>query len=274
VSKPPPPPPPPPVPRPPLPQRTNSTVNRYCQELENYLLTLPAHANSIAAVLQAEYNTAEKAAELQAYYADRPALQAYTIQKELPRMEYILTDHNHDVVTDKRVIGQHLATTPSLCARCANQSLLADMLQVLTGPDRVVRPQYMTSAVAVQCRFRVDLQHSLTEVVAALDLTLPCESSGSWKVAEIRLMIIFGCGNQPFVEYRLADIQLTASPDDPDWNQRLEQCASLLSTLTEEEEAEPAIQQNQGQNFRDFFLQITIYGRRGCSRYEIGLAGH
>jgi hypothetical protein len=236
---------------------SNAMVHRLSQELYDYLFTLPAHVMSVAAVLQAEYNTPEKAFELKQYYVERPALEKYTIQKELARMEYMLTDHTgSDVITDKNVIAQQIAG--SLCARCANQSLLADMLQVLTGPDRVVRPQYFASAIASMCRFRIDLQHSLTEVVAALELSLP-SAHGRWKVAEIRVMIIFGCGPMPFVEYRLADIVVIASPKDRDWRQRLEQTAAMLTDLFEHEEIPPALAPSpmlqQGQNFRDVFLQ-------------------
>jgi hypothetical protein len=245
---------------PPVPSSSNAMVMRLSQELHDYLFTLPAHAKSVAAVLQAEYNTPEKAFELKQYYVERPALEVYTIQKELARMEYMLTDHTgSDVITDKHIIARQVAG--SLCARCANQSLLADMLQVLTGHDRVVRPQYFASAIASTCRFRIDLQHSLTEAVAALELSLP-SAHGRWKVAEIRVMIIFGCGAMPFVEYRLADICMIATPNDRDWRQRLEQTAALLSDLFAHEEVPPALspppllqQQQQGQNFRDVFLQ-------------------
>ena len=244
----------------------NAAQQQLYNELSHYIASLPSHARSITAVLEAEYNTIDKAVELQQYYAERPALEEYTINKELPRMDYTLTDHTGtDVITEKNRIAEQFAAVPSLCARCANQSLLADFLQVLTGPDRVVRPQYLASAIAAQCKFRVDLQHALTEVVAALDLSLPTER-GRWKIAEIRVMIIFKCpvpgdSQLPYVEYRLADLQTTARPHDADWSERLEQCASLLHMMAETEQESFAMQQQPqqpGLNFRDAFLQSGL----------------
>lgn len=253
-------------------QRTNS-VDRYYHQLQDYILTLPAHAKSVTTILQAEYNTLDKALELQQYYASRPGLVEYTVHKELPRMDYTLTDSDTgDVITDKAVIAeQFLRHSNSLCARCANQSLLADLLLVWTGQDRVVRPQYMATAVATHCRFRVDVSSALTEVTATFDLSLPGER-GRWKVAELKVMILFQCPplhhdnnnendpqQRPYVEYRLADIRVTATPDDADWMLRLDECARLLDMLHDSREASvelpsPPLPENVP-NFRDVFLQ-------------------
>lgn len=245
-------------------------------ELRDYLLTLPAHANSVTAVLNAEYNTLTKAIELQQYYAERPALAEYTVNKELPRMDYLLTDVDGDVITDKAAIAQLLLSSGSLCARCANQSLLADVLQVLTGEDRVVRPQYFATAIATHCRFRVDLAQHLVEVVCALDLSLPSEQ-GRWKVAEIRVVTIFQCSHEnkkPYVEFRLADISLTASPQDADFSLRLEQCGSFLEMLHESQdpmETQIPRQQSGQQNFRDVFLQSQNRLQTTASDAVIGM---
>jgi hypothetical protein len=42
----------------------------------------------------------------------------------------------------------------AICTRCTNQSLLADLLQALTGDVRMIRPKYMATAVAIV--FHVD----------------------------------------------------------------------------------------------------------------------
>ena len=183
---------------------------RWRQELTHYLETLPAHAQSITAVLQAEYNTPAKAFELQQYYQERPQLLQYTVEKELARMDYTLITPAGDIVTDKTEIAQHFhhhvgAASSSqvdaiLTPRCANQSLLADIVQVLTGPDRLVRPQYLSAAVASQCKLRVDLAQHVVEIVAALDLSLPSSSSSGtrtnaarWKIAELAVVVVFVC---------------------------------------------------------------------------------
>jgi hypothetical protein len=269
----------------------SNNKSRLYAELQDYLLLLPALAPSISAVLQAEYNTPTKALELQQYYAERPALAAYTIEKELPRMTYVLTDsQTGDVVDDKGVIASQLQTasargpwSASLCARCANQSLLADMLQVLSGPDRVIRSQYYATAVATACRFRVDLGLGLVEVQSSLDVSLPLEQ-GRWKVAELRIMILFECGSggdtsaaaTPRVEFRLLDIVPRASPRDGDWSLKLEQCCTLLEMLAVDMDPGEFSMKNDismqtQQNFRDVFLQSQNRLQASATNAVIGM---
>jgi hypothetical protein len=226
--------------------------------LEDYLLQLPRLQSSINAVLEYECNTDEKANELVQYYSERPGLTEYTVKKELPRMEYVLVQGPNKVVTDKKEIAQRLhQDASSLVSRCANQSLLADLLQVFTGPDLLVRPQYMAAALAVSCRFRLDLSQSLVQVQAQLDLCLPTEN-GRWKVAELLVRIDF-CSqpDRPFVKYQLEAIRPAVQPNDPAWTLQLHGVVQMLGHLDlgDDDDAmhqAPAAMEN---NFRDVFLQ-------------------
>jgi hypothetical protein len=222
--------------------------------LEDYLLQLPRLESSINAVLEYECNTLEKANELVQYYSERPGLAEYTIKKELPRMEYALIQ-GPKVVTDKKEIAhclhQDSSSQQSLVSRCANQSLLADLLQVFTGSDLLVRPQYMAAAVAQSCRFRVDPSQSLVQVQAQLDLCLPTEH-GRWKVAELLVRIDF-CSQplRPFCKYQLDAIRPAVYPNDPAWTRQLHGVVEMLGHLDLEEHDNVAMENN----FRDVFLQ-------------------
>lgn len=232
------------------------------QDLEAYLIQLPMLQSSMNALLQAEYNTPEKASELVAYYMDRPALTEYTIEKELARLEYSMLlpcqqvgSQTPQLVQDKNEIAKHIIASQqfSLLGRCANQSLLADILQVITGPDRLIRPQFMATAVADACRFRLDMQQDIVLAQAQLGLTIPTEQ-GRWKVGELMVQIIFRPNpQQPFVEYRIQDIDSSFLGDRSSYSSQLASAVDLLSSLHPDED-----QVNDGpvgQDFRDAFLQ-------------------
>ena len=228
-------------------------------ELEMYLDQLGHLRSSINVVMQHEYNTLEKAQELLQYYSERPGLVAYTIKKELPRMEYsIIVSPGTPAATDKAVVAEILSQdTKTLMSRCANQSLLADVLQVLTGPDMLVRPQYHSAAIAQTCRFLLDYATSVVQAEATLDLSLPTQQR-RWKVAEIDVRISFGLAkNEQFVDYSVAAIRPT--PRDQQWLESLQSAADLLQSLPPDEvvfgDMPLTNVNNPRQDFRDVFLQ-------------------
>jgi hypothetical protein len=254
-------------------------TSRLALELSDYILALPKHLHSIQMVLAAEYNTVEKAMELTTYYRSRPALLQYTIEKEVSRLDYTVV-YQGDVATDQAAVRQMLASAAAvaqddhhgdsgaitICTRCANQSLLADLLQVLTGSDRVVRPQYMATAVATTCRFHVDLDAGVVQAIATLELSLPM-SNGRWKIAEIQGMVVFE-PEQRSVTFRVPDIRLLTHPEQQDemaWHNALHNSASLLEEMRSaggddndhdmQQQQHYDAQQHQQINFRDRFLQ-------------------
>ena len=152
------------------------------QELQEYVESLNRILTSINAVLEYEYNTPEKAHELLHYYSARPGLAAYTRTKELPRMNYQVVLPNGRVETSKEQIAQHHLPDTSLMARCANQSLLADLIHVLTGPDLVVRPQFLAICVAMKLflfHFLTALRLFVVAPVAVPQLTCSVCKDGS-----------------------------------------------------------------------------------------------
>jgi hypothetical protein len=121
------------------------------------------------------------------------------------------------------------------------------------------------------------------EVQSSLDLSLPLEQ-GRWKVAELRIMILFECGGGvggaasalPRVEFRLLGIVPTASPRDDDWTLKLEQCCTLLEMLAVDMDPdEPFIMNDMSmqtqQNFRDVFLQSQNRLQASATNAVIGM---
>jgi len=216
-------------------------------ELQAYWEQLHHIKQSINAILQFEYNQPEKAYELLEYYNQRPELTQYTIEKELPRMDYTIVTEEGQVLEDKAEIAHYFATTRSLATRCANQSLLADILQVCTGPDLLIRPQYHATAMAQSCRFRVDCASGMVQADAQLQLRLPV----SWTLADCHVHVVFGTMETPMIEFRVVDVQPNEQISEEDWNSAVQLLESLQEGLTPMPEAQP-------QNFRDLFLHNTL----------------
>jgi hypothetical protein len=255
-------------------RQPNQQIDQVFHELASYVDSLMILQPSINAVLQAEYNNAEKAAELLHYYVERPQLRQYTIEKELSRMDYqvILQHGNHageepiTRITNKQEIAQlfKLHDEIDLLVRCANQSLLADLLQVMTGPDGLVRPQYMATCLAESCLFKVRCSPGITgglvECTSQLVLSLPEPTGGRYPVARLKVHILLGVPSDqrspPMIEYKLQTMDIVIPSMDI-----LRPTAQFLveSGLMEHPHMSPfpespgPIQDND--TFRDVFLQ-------------------
>jgi hypothetical protein len=243
-------------------------------EIKSYVVSqLPYMASGLNAVLSMECNTFEKATALRDYYQHRPTLTDYTCGKELPRMTYtiIIPDTTSDtgsrsITNDADVHKNHESRQAEaqnfiaaylrqeaedegsmhfLLPRCANQSLLADVLPALTGSDLLVRPQHHVSAVADRCHFVLDFvgPGSVT-VYTQLLVSLPtCIASidrlnNKWTVASVEMEISFA-PNAPSIEYKIVAIHpMNAVPpvtgqvvDADQWMN--EQVAGVVSMINE-----------------------------------------
>lgn len=187
----------------------NPKIRDIHQRLDDYVNSLDRMLSSINAILEFEYNTPEKAHELVEYYASRPNLAEYTRTKELSRMEYqVVLPYGH-VETDKNEIGQNLLPDESFVARCANQSLLADLLHVITGSDLLVRPQFLAICVAHWCKFTIHLGdgRDMVDCACHLHLSLPTSEGQRLDIAELKVSIVFA-PHQPMVEFRVNGIDV------------------------------------------------------------------
>ena len=210
-------------------QQQNHRIEKVHQELIAYIESLMIMLPSINAVFESEHNHPGKAHELLHYYTERPQLRAYTIEKELPRMDYqVLLDHegnNEPIEIDnKQEIEQMFKLQPELdmLVRCANQSLLADVLQVMTDADGMVRPQYMATCLAESCRFvlrcRPGNSGGLIDCTTQLVLSLPEPSGNRYPVANVTCHILLGIparpDQAPMIQYNLKSMDIVLESMD------------------------------------------------------------
>jgi hypothetical protein len=203
------------------------------RELEDYVGSLGRMVSSINAILEYEYNTPQKAQELVKYYAERPGLAEYTRSKELPRMSYHVILPNGNVETNKQTIATYHLPDDSLLARCANQSLLADLFHVLTGSDLVIRPQFLAFCVARTCQFRLhygDHGRDMLQVNCMLELSLPVAEGPRLHVATIRATIEFSpkLYEPPTVKFKIDKIVVTLKGSE---YSKLQQVVNFLKTM-------------------------------------------
>jgi hypothetical protein len=275
-------------PPPPKTSMNNTSRTTLELELEEYIASIPAAISQVNRLLSREYNTREKAVELQHYYASRPQLLPYTLDKEFPRMEYTLRlKKNGPLLEDKAILAQLLPQhdNHSLCGRCANQSLLVDVLQALSSsneegggaPNMAVLPsRFMATAIATNCHFTIDLPASTVHVQAQFQVSLPTPTTGRWILGTLAVTIDFFCPHPsssssahpsqppPKVEFRVMDWAPSLVPgseaDPSHFRTLLQQCASLLQehldTMDhfENENNEDAVLPSDAR-FRDAFLQ-------------------
>jgi hypothetical protein len=220
------------------------------QSLEAYVESLrnQSMAKSINAILEFE-STSQKAMELMEYYQHRPQLSDYTLTKELPRMDYTLITPTGDLVNDKDQIRSLLQDDDIILTRCANQSILADVLQFLTAQDMLIRPQYMAIAIAKSCQFTIDLYQQKLMVDCQLDLSLPDERGDRYSLASISVRIQFW-PHSARIQYQVNAIH----PSTIISKSTLKQTANFLKEL----DLTPTTQPSNQSMMRDQFLLNSL----------------
>jgi hypothetical protein len=194
-----------------MPINRNPQISKMVENISNYVTSLNRMLSSINAVLEFEYNTLQKAKELVEYYGSRPKLAEYTRSKELRRMNYkVVLPHGHVETNKERILAENLLSDKSLVSRAANQSLLADLLQVITGNDLIVQPQYFAICVATWCGFTIHIGDQGADMVdcrATLSISLPTEQGDRLSIAEVSVLVIFS-PSQPMVEFKVLKIDV------------------------------------------------------------------
>lgn len=240
---------------------------QYIQSLTDGMLV-----ESINSVLNAEKNNQETALQLCHYYHARPQLREYTIDTEVPRMDYQIIISDELILTNAIEIQQYFIEHPvdnlvdDMILRSANQSLLADILPIITGPDSIVRMQYMASSHAKKVRFVLDLRDIRSlHVDCTMMISIPSglKESPKLDLASLRLMIEFSPEpSAPYVKYQL--LSLTPLIDVKVDSSRIHNAASNLDPIEVE-----AIEQNEEiptANFdmlRDNFLRSAFSAQSG-----------
>ena len=115
------------------------------------------------------------------------------------------------VETNKeRIVAENLLPDNAIVSRAANQSLLADILQVITGHDLIVRPQYLASCIATSCKFVIhkgDHGADMIDCQAQLSLYLPTTDGDRLNIAQVGVSVVFA-PSRPMIEFRVVKIQV------------------------------------------------------------------
>lgn len=109
-------------------------------------------------------NTIPSAKSLIDYYESRPKLTEYTLTTELSRMEYtVWTAEGKKLTSPSEILSYHTEVAAEsrnnddLLWRCANQSILGDVIAALTSEDGLIRPQLQAGTFADDVSIVVDL---------------------------------------------------------------------------------------------------------------------
>ena len=195
--------------------------------------------NTINDELALKHNNQEKALELCRYYHERENLREYTLDAEVPRMDYQIMISDDLILTETNEIQHYFHDHPvdnlvdDMLLRASNQSILADLFPVITGTggDKIIRMQFGANAVANRCRLVLDMRHGhgrmrTLQVECTLTVSVPAgscksistststgtasssSSSAKLDLAALRFMIHFSPEpSAPFIKYQLVSIQ-------------------------------------------------------------------
>eukprot|EP00980_Cylindrotheca_fusiformis_P005014 scaffold1062_cov130-Cylindrotheca_fusiformis.AAC.20 len=226
----------------------NPKREKLLKDLIDYVSSLDRMLSSVNAVLEYEYNTPQKARELAGYYQSREKLAEYTRSKEISRMDYRVVLPDGDVVMDKQDIAQNYMPNESLVSRCSNQSILADLLQVITDKDLLVRPQFMAICVAHTCKFTIHLGDGVVDCACQLHLSVPKADGQRLNIAHVHVSVVFA-PYRPMIQYRVNAIDVLLEEYSA-----LESTADFLMECQMDELIDESLQHAPADVYRDQFL--------------------
>uniref|UniRef100_A0A7S1ZHR8 Uncharacterized protein n=1 Tax=Trieres chinensis TaxID=1514140 RepID=A0A7S1ZHR8_TRICV len=211
-----------------------SEQGQVAKELASYVSSLHSSSSRICSardILEEEFSTPEKANAACVYYQNRPNLKKQTLEKDVPRMNYEFSLGDGNILSNPKDIQSYFLRTDDhegeeadeLILRAANQSLLADLVLVLSRA-KVVDQRFQASVVASDCRFLVDLNSGADQtnrkfVRAKCDLSI-CVPGGEGRdrltLASLQVGVYFsppnkGC-SEAILRYRILGVKRFLDP--------------------------------------------------------------
>ena len=243
----------------------------YINELQN-----PKLLNSLNEQLDIQRNNPETALQLCHYYHDRPNLREYTLDAEVPRMDYQIMISDEMILTQATEIQRYFLDNPvdnlvdDMLLRSANQSILADVFPIITGPtsDKIIRMQFLANAVATHCRLVLDMRDGHVrslQVDCSLTVSIPSGSGTSAKLdlATVRFMIHFSPEpSAPYVKYQLLSLKPIVDVDATLDREKIRNAAESMDPHQLETTEEMMIPTNSD-NVRDNFLNSVMSTQTG-----------
>ena len=231
-------------------------------------------------ILESNLNNGDAALDLCRYYHDRPQLRDYTLNTEIPRMDYQIIISDEVVLTDTHDIQKHFLDYPvddlvdDMLLRSSNQSLLADVFPILTDPAGMIRNQFLATAVATTCRFVIDMRRSNQpqrhlQADCQLNLSIPSGENGpsfqsKLNLCSLRLLIHF-CPEPayPSIKYEVVSIRPLLNPSIPIDVEKIRVAAVALEDQSLTDNALSINVSLNNVNARDNFIQSIISTQSG-----------
>ena len=248
------------------------TLKAYIYDLGNGTLL-----NKTNQILGSSLNCREEALELCRYYHDRPQLRDYTLNTEVPRMDYQVMISDEVVLTETVEIQKHFSDYPiddlvdDMLLRSSNQSLLADIFQIITGPDLIIRNQFLATAVATTCRFVIDMRRSnqpQRHLQADCQMIISVPSGESYQsklnLSSLRLLIHF-CPEpaSPSIKYEIVSIRPLLNPLVQSDETQIRLAAETLEEHTFNDPSLSMKTSPSNANTRDNFIQSIMSTQSG-----------
>lgn len=172
-------------------------ANIYYDRLKTYQndLALPVTIAKLNKFL-CPLSTQHAVKRLQTYYQSRPNLKKYTLETELNRLNYTIEtgeNNNNKIIKDYSQIKCYANSVESVIWRCANQSILADVINALTGPNNLIRPQLLSRAISEKCSFYIsfsDNEESMS-CECILKIFFPIDELRQHVIAKSRISLYF-----------------------------------------------------------------------------------
>mmetsp|Transcript_61626 Transcript_61626/g.74136 ORF Transcript_61626/g.74136 Transcript_61626/m.74136 type:complete len:306 (+) Transcript_61626:71-988(+) len=208
-----------------------------CLKIYQNDLALPGAIRKINKLLQ-PLTTHHAAKSLKEYYQSRPNLKRYTLETELNRLSYAVDtgkenkESHHRIITDRCEIKSYAVSVKNarrdLIWRCANQSILADVISSLTGSTNLIRPQFLTRAIAEKCSFHLSFSEEEESMTCQciLKILLPIDELSQHMIAKVRVWVHFVPARNQFEVKILNIVPLHIS------KQQFQSSATYLSSET------------------------------------------
>jgi hypothetical protein len=275
-------------------QPMNETESQVQRQLLEYISKFsPPNSNALIDTInerfQQKFNN-NKALELCQYYHGRPHLTAYTIDTEVPRMEYQIIVNDETVLCEASEIQDYFKVHPidnfvdDMLLRASNQSLLADIFPLICQNGKnnnndnndaiMVRNELLATAHATKCRFVLDMREDhprTTQVDCILTISIP----NQLPIANARFIVRFSPEpSSPLIQYQLVSIQplfddVHNNINNVDQDMKLQNAALTIQemkSMLHQEEYDDMNQRNHHIDvdaIRDNFLQSIVSTQSG-----------
>ena len=266
---------------------TNQRVYCLVNELKRYVDWLPQAGAVWNAWLDEQYSGNDELAQAAIqYYQQRPELVEYTLDKELPRMQYTWMSAAEGVVTDASHIALLLLKASwsddplmRVWARSANQSLWADLVQSLTTtstttsttcgdpheppPPSLIRPHWHMAVHTHDVEWTLCPDTCTVVAKAVWELRLPHPQLQLVPIAEMTVSVQFS-PKIPLVQYHVESMKPIRHDDLDDlWLLQVARFIVELPSFVVEEEEEDELDHSSNRSrlggglYRRRFLQSS-----------------